>query len=176
MKNEKLTKMLEKSNRLYTSLLEQNQQLSIDLKRAQNSQSKPVLSIFNDNEIFIKPESHQNKNVPINSKIVVASPPPSSSSSSSNQTPKSKKSYPPPSAAMSAGPGQIDPLQDDKKLNETYLKRVLLQFFLQNDSKRDQLVPLILELAGCNETQIAAATRQYQRTTQKSANKSFFNF
>jgi chromosome segregation ATPase len=47
-----------------------------------------------------------------------------------------------------------------------YLKTTLIQFFGQDAANRSQMVPLILELAGCNRQQIRAAQRQWERSNQ----------
>ena len=57
-----------------------------------------------------------------------------------------------------------------------YLKRTMLQFFLQYDSKKDELIPMILELVGCNQQQISAAQRQWARSHQLFSRTSFFGF
>ena len=44
-----------------------------------------------------------------------------------------------------------------------YLKRSLLQFFMQEESKRAGLVPVILEIAGCTEKEISIAQRMWQK-------------
>ena len=150
-KNEMLTKSMEKTNKLYTSLLEENQRLSQELKDERKTKVKPNLIIANSEPILITPQSKPQAQQPQTVNSI---------QNNSKSTPK-KATVPP----------------DDKRLNETYLKRVLLQFFLQDDSKRDSLVPLILELAGCSEQQIETATRQWQRTAQlRSKGTSFFGF
>lgn len=44
-----------------------------------------------------------------------------------------------------------------------YLKRSLLQFFMQDEAKRTGLVPVILEIAGCSESEIQVAQRLWQK-------------
>ena len=44
-----------------------------------------------------------------------------------------------------------------------YLKRSLLQFFMQDEAKRAGLVPVILEIAGCSESEIQVAQRLWQK-------------
>ena len=51
-------------------------------------------------------------------------------------------------------------------LNNTYLKSTLIQFFVQDADKRSTLIPIILELVGCNEQQIKATQRQWDRSNQ----------
>ena len=57
---------------------------------------------------------------------------------------------------------------DNTEVNtmNTYLKRSLLQFFLQDDNKRETMIPMILELVGCNPQQISTAQRQWKRSKQ----------
>jgi hypothetical protein len=58
------------------------------------------------------------------------------------------------------GNGTLSP--PPKRMTEmmrVYLKRVLLQFFLQDASKRAPLIPVILNLVGCNEKQISTVQR-----------------
>jgi uncharacterized coiled-coil protein SlyX len=71
--------------------------------------------------------------------------------------PEARTSRPPPKIAFAK--------MDDKTITDAYLKRVLLQFFLQDDATREPLIPLILELVGCTEQHILAAKRQWQRST-----------
>jgi hypothetical protein len=47
-----------------------------------------------------------------------------------------------------------------------YLKSTLVQFFGRDAGTRDGLIPLILELVGCNEQQIQTAQRHWQRSNQ----------
>jgi chromosome segregation ATPase len=65
-------------------------------------------------------------------------------------------------AAASPGPG--GPVHDDSHVMNAYLKRVMLQFFLQDETKRDSLIPMILKLVGCTDQQIATAQRQWARS------------
>ena len=63
------------------------------------------------------------------------------------------------------------------KVMNAYLRRVLLQFFLQGESTRDSLVPLILGIVGCTDSQIAAAQRQWEKSNQLiQKTTSFFSF
>ena len=76
-------------------------------------------------------------------------------------------------------PTKLKPInaKSEEEVIGAYLKRVLLQFFLQDESKRSELVPLILELAGCTEQQIMAATRQWERSVRlASKSTSIFGF
>lgn len=56
--------------------------------------------------------------------------------------------------------------RDEVLLVNTYLKSSLIQFFAQDSQGRANLIPLILELVGCNEQQIRAARRQWARSNQ----------
>jgi hypothetical protein len=47
-----------------------------------------------------------------------------------------------------------------------YLKSTLIQFFGRDAGTRDGLIPLILELVGCNERQIRTAQRHWERSNQ----------
>ena len=125
MKNIKLSQMLEKSNRLYTTLLEQNQQLLSEQEHFHKKKNN-TLSFLKLEEIDIFPIIKEKETKP-------------------KKTSKDN--------------------DEDSKIINKYLRRVLLQFFLQDDSKKDQLIPLILELAGCTDQQISTAIRQWQRTT-----------
>jgi hypothetical protein len=70
-----------------------------------------------------------------------------------------------PQASLSLAPTQRpSPPRDDAQTLRAYLKRTLLQFFLQDDSKREAMIPLLLELVGSNEKQIATVKRQWQRS------------
>ena len=56
--------------------------------------------------------------------------------------------------------------ENENVILNAYLRRTVLQFFLQDDSKRDAMIPMILELVGCNEQQITTAQRQWARSRQ----------
>jgi soluble P-type ATPase len=56
--------------------------------------------------------------------------------------------------------------RDETHVMNAYLKRSMLQFFLQDEPKREAMIPMILELVGCNEHQIATAQRQWARSHQ----------
>lgn len=47
-----------------------------------------------------------------------------------------------------------------------YIRKVLLQFFLQTGSPREQLIPIILQLVECSDTQIQQAQRCWASNTQ----------
>jgi hypothetical protein len=131
-KNEQLMKMLDKSTRLYATLLEQNQALIAEQSR---TEPKPLAV----------------------SKLVQFPIQPDIRATLSWSLPRLGKDKGKP---------------DEKKIKDTYLKRVLLQFFFQDDTTRDQSIPLILELVGCSEQHILTAQRQWQRlihTTPKSS-------
>jgi chromosome segregation ATPase len=133
-KNEQLTKMLDKSNRLYATLLEQNQTLIAEQSR---TEPKPLTV----------------------SKLVQFSIQPDLRATLSRSLPRLGKDKGKP---------------DEKKITDTYLKRVLLQFFFQDDTTRDQLIPLILELVGCSDQHILAAQRQWQRSIHATPKSSGF--
>jgi hypothetical protein len=56
--------------------------------------------------------------------------------------------------------------KDEAHVMNAYLKRSMLQFFLQDEPNREAMIPMILELVGCNEHQIATAQRQWARSHQ----------
>ena len=57
--------------------------------------------------------------------------------------------------------------QNEKKImKEKYLKSTLIQFFVVDSDKRSTLIPIILDLVGCNEQQIQVAQRQWDRSNQ----------
>jgi hypothetical protein len=133
LENERLTKMLDKSHRLYASLVAQNQALTAEQARRSSGEidlafeSGVVASISPDTRVRPGIMGQQSKGAP-----------------------------------------------DEKKITDTYLKRVLLQFFLQDDATREELIPLILELVGCTEQHILAAQRQWQRSMHASPKSSGF--
>jgi hypothetical protein len=127
-KNDRLAKMLDRSNRLYSTLLAEHQALLARCSTEPRPLSFETAVIF-ETQTVIRPARSN--------------------------------------VLMKLAP-------EDKKITDTYLKRVLLQFFLQDDATRQQLVPLILELVGCNEQQIAAAVRQWHRSTKATPSSSGF--
>jgi hypothetical protein len=64
---------------------------------------------------------------------------------------------------------------DEPHVMDAYLKRVMLQFFLQDEAKREAMIPIVLELVGCNEHQITTAQRQWARS-QSFLARPFFGF
>jgi hypothetical protein len=47
-----------------------------------------------------------------------------------------------------------------------YLRKVLLQFFVQDGKTRDTLVPVILSVVGCDDDQIQGAIHQWTQSNQ----------
>jgi len=48
-----------------------------------------------------------------------------------------------------------------KSVPPSYLKKTILQFFLQDDTEREPLIPVILSIVGCDEKQITMAKRKW---------------
>ena len=48
----------------------------------------------------------------------------------------------------------------------SYLKKVLLQFFLQDGKTRESLIPMILSLVGCDEAQIQGCVKIWKESNQ----------
>ena len=117
-KNERLTKMLEKSNTLYAQVLSHNRELLARIDKTMKC------NICRVDSFTMKPQDEvQQRQL------------------------KEKK-------------------RDEVVLVGTYLKSTLIQFFAQDAKSRGDLIPLILELVGCNEQQINAAKRQWERSNQ----------
>ena len=117
-KNERLTKMLEKSNTLYAQVMSQNRELLARIDKTMKC------NICRVDSFSMKPQDEvQQRQL------------------------KEKK-------------------RDEVVLVGTYLKSTLIQFFAQDAKSRGDLIPLILELVGCNEQQINAARRQWERSNQ----------
>jgi chromosome segregation ATPase len=60
-------------------------------------------------------------------------------------------------------------------MESPYLKKVLLQFFLQDPSARDSLVAVILGLVGCTEEEVRVAHRKWNESHQL-VSRSFLPF
>jgi hypothetical protein len=60
-------------------------------------------------------------------------------------------------------------------MESPYLKKVLLQFFLQDPSARDSLVAVILRLVGCTEEEVQVAHRKWNESNQL-VSRSFLPF
>jgi hypothetical protein len=54
----------------------------------------------------------------------------------------------------------------DDPAQHVYLRRVLLQFFWEEQRNRASLIPVVLALVGCDPTQICAAIRHWERGSQ----------
>ena len=63
----------------------------------------------------------------------------------------------------------------DSNVHSKYLKKVMLQFFLQDGSTREALVPVLLSLVGCDEKLIQQAQRNWASSNQI-ISRSFFKF
>lgn len=120
-KNEKLTAMLEKSNKLYTQLNEKYISLQQSIKNRANTK----LSI-NPNLLF---EVLTSTNIHKPNSIKK----------------KSKKGLNDESAIMIS------------------LRKTLLQFFLTDEENQENLIPVILDIVGCNKEQIEGAMTNYKR-------------
>jgi hypothetical protein len=51
--------------------------------------------------------------------------------------------------------------EGEREVFVAYLKRALLQFFLQGDAKRDHMIPVILQLVGASPDEIRTAQRHW---------------
>jgi chromosome segregation ATPase len=54
----------------------------------------------------------------------------------------------------------------EESARNEYLRRVLLQFFTEEEGSRMALIPIILKLVNCRNEQISAAVRQWKRTSR----------
>lgn len=62
------------------------------------------------------------------------------------------------------------------QVNSDYLKKVLLQFFLQDDlATRNSLIPVMLRLVQCEDKEIQVALKKWS-DSQQIVNRSFWNF
>lgn len=121
-KNEKLTAMLEKSNKLYTQLNEKYISLQHSIANHKNTN----LSI-NHNLLFEIMTSPKNLHI------------------SNSLKKKSNK------------------VLNNESTVIISLRKTLLQFFLTNEENQENLIPVILEIVGCNKEQIEGATTNYRR-------------
>ena len=55
--------------------------------------------------------------------------------------------------------------EEKKMAQNAYLRRVLLQFFTEEEKNRAALIPIILKLVYCTDAQISAAVRQWERSS-----------
>jgi hypothetical protein len=55
---------------------------------------------------------------------------------------------------------------DEQSARSAYLRRVLLQFFTEDEVSRRALIPVILKLVNCRNDQISAAVRQWKRSSR----------
>ena len=56
--------------------------------------------------------------------------------------------------------------QNADSIYPKYIRKVLLQFFLQDGSTREALIPVILNLVGCDENMIQKAKRSLAESNQ----------
>jgi cell division protein FtsB len=113
-KNQKLTEMIERSNRLYTQLKDEHE----SLKQRMRGSAPPCA--FARQDVFDYFRARQ----------------------------PAQKKRPTGDVVMAQG---------------AYLRRVLLQFFTEDAKNRASLIPVILQLVGCDGEQVSAALRQWER-------------
>ncbi|KAH0794689.1 viral A-type inclusion protein [Histomonas meleagridis] len=147
MKNKKLEKMLKKSNQLYAELLEKSILLQQELNNS-NIENK-------NKEKHYKIQTQQM--FYIDNKI----------KKNENDENELKKEN---------GVNHRNRDAENDSTMRMYLRRSMLQFFLQDDAKKEAMIPMILELVGCTQQQIATAQRQWARSHQLFAKTSFFGF
>ncbi|OHS97411.1 hypothetical protein TRFO_36366 [Tritrichomonas foetus] len=56
---------------------------------------------------------------------------------------------------------------NDKKVSAAYIQKLMMQFFSQDNQQREILVPVILELIGCDKLQIQQAQNAWKNSTQR---------
>ena len=159
LQNQKMQEMIDKSNRLYAQLLEENQNLQKQLSEAKHFH-KGIYKTFSY-EIGYKEDSSNRS---------MSSITPQNSSTDFNE-----KSFQPVSSHKSLSPN----VQKEAKLvKSAYLRRVLLQFFANEvDDERAEMIPIILELVGCTKDQTSAVMRQWERNQHLIARTAgFFGF
>ena len=159
LQNQKMQEMIDKSNRLYAQLLEENQNLQKQLSETKHFH-KGIYKTFSY-EIGYKEDS---------SNRGMSSITPQNSSTDFNE-----KSFQPAPSHKSLSPN----VQKEAKLvKSAYLRRVLLQFFANEvDDERAEMIPIILELVGCTKDQTSAVMRQWERNQHLIARTAgFFGF
>lgn len=136
--NQKLQEAHDRTNQLYSQLLEDH----LKLMKEATFRSEINLSISHDSNCFeYFPEIDENE---IAFDIEKLTPKSSSHSFVESEPSNSKK--------------------ETKLARSAYLRRVLLQFFSEeNDSERAEMVPIILELVGCSNEQVSVVMRHLQR-------------
>lgn len=148
-KNQKLNEIIEKSNKLYIQLKDENEQLKRQLLKYQKSiQLSYAFNVICD--ILAVTNNSNGNNEKIESKTREVKIPKSEVENHSAEEEKIKKKK----------------SREEKKLAQTaYLRRVLLQFFTEEEKNRSSLIPIILKLVGCNDEQVSAAMRQWERSS-----------
>jgi chromosome segregation ATPase len=117
-KNQKLTEMIENSNRLYAQLRDQHNALKRTVGKGADSDLRTELTMVFE----VKPVAARKR-------------------------------------AQKAKSDEVELAQN------AYLRRVLLQFFAGENRNRAGLIPPILRLVGCDGEQVAAALRQWERSS-----------
>ena len=121
----KLSSMLEKSNQLYSQLLEEHQSLQAKMKEADlQGKFKKIQLKLSLNTFEVKETT---------------------------------------TTTVSGDNSRVKNLDDGHDVMNAYLRRVLLQFFMQDDSKRLDLIRIILSTVNCTEAQIQAAEKEWDR-------------
>ena len=156
-KNETLNKMLKKSNNLYAQLLEENQNLISEIKEMKQNPSN------NQKENESEKKDQQFNQLVLSKGLSLDF---NDNEDEEHQTTEEDVEHHPTTQQSNKGKGVMD----------TYLKRTLMQFFLQDEQTRVSLIPMILELVGCTPQQIATAQRQWERTHQIAKKTGFFGF
>ncbi|KAH0786253.1 viral A-type inclusion protein [Histomonas meleagridis] len=148
--NERMKKMLEKSNMLYAELQEKYQKLSIkyEEEKAKNCRvSNPQKAIILSNaEVFILNDDGTYTISKKNDKY-----PPSVTVYDFRNDRKAKEQK---------------KEQNDQNILKAYLKRILLEFFICDTSTQTNLISVILQLLECSPEQISAAQRSFAEGRQ----------
>lgn len=162
LKNERLSSMIEKSNLLYADAVEQIRKLKEKCSSKKDSKQLKISLTFS-----IQSNSQSNK---------IAQPKQITDNSSINSNNDDDEDVPTPltkagSKLNSPTKGDLSTPSDKikmKKIKHTYrvliasLRQTLLQFFLKDEASQISLVPVILELVGCNQQQVDAVMLRIQ--------------
>lgn len=175
IKNERLSSMIEKSNLLYADAVEEIRKLKEKYLLACDSNQLKIVNSFSfhsssqsyDTDIMSTGIDNRNDNDNNNENF---STPLVKTSSKSKSKMKLNSTNPSDKIKM-------------KKIKHTYrvliasLRQTLLQFFLKDEASQISLVPVILELVGCNQQQIDTVMLKIQ-SSQHFVNRTggFFGF
>lgn len=155
LKNERLSSMIEKSNLLYSDAVEQIRKLKEKYSSDKNSKQLKICLTFsmNSNSKTTK-NTELNQNRLNNSDLENKNDNDNDENISYQMSPIKIKSPTKEDSMSNAEKLKIKKIKHTYRVLIASLRQTLLQFFLKDEASQISLVPVILQLVGCNQQQV----------------------